>query len=184
MILRETRSSSQAAVRGSAAVSRKHCTKRGNQIIIARPPEIASGGHDERESWDGLSRNGRQDARSIASAAKTVIGKYPRLHVLINNAGIMPNRRRGERRQRHCPGLNSEHQSLGDIRVLRRSSSPEEQPSATIIYNTSVLGYVPLAVTAVYSPTKRVAFVCVVAALYAQEHRNQRSRDRAALVQD
>jgi uncharacterized oxidoreductase len=30
-----------------------------------------------------------QDPERIASAAKTVIARYPRLNVLINNAGIM-----------------------------------------------------------------------------------------------
>ncbi|WP_417244307.1 SDR family oxidoreductase [Celeribacter sp.] len=95
------------------------------------------------------------DPASIEAAAKTLIADYPQLNVLINNAGIMP--------------FDDASQAIDDTTMqaiittnlygpIRMTSALIEhlkrQPDATIINNTSVLAYVPLAVTAVYSATK------------------------------
>ena len=95
------------------------------------------------------------DAASIDAAAQTLIARYPTLNVLINNAGVMPFDDAG--------GVQDDAQTrslvdtnlLGPIRLTSALIEHlKQQPEATIIHNTSVLAFVPLAVTAVYSATK------------------------------
>ncbi|KPU56015.1 short chain dehydrogenase family protein [Pseudomonas fluorescens] len=64
------------------------------------------------------------DTASIQAAAQHLIAHYPELNVLINNAGIML------------------------VEHLKA------RPDAVIVNVSSVLGFVPMAVTAVYSATK------------------------------
>src|ERR1700681_128815 len=108
-----------------------------------------------------------QDPKSIASAAKKVIAQYPKLNALINNAGIM--------QIDDAAGLMGDAllvstvntNLLGSIRVTSALIEHlKKQPSPTIIYNTSVLGYVPLAITAVYSSTKAALHSYVLSQRY------------------
>ncbi|MCI1015295.1 SDR family NAD(P)-dependent oxidoreductase [Herbaspirillum sp. C7C2] len=92
---------------------------------------------------------------SIEAAAATLKVRHPGLNVLINNAGIMPFDDAGgiidDEVSRNIINTNL----LGPIRLSSALIDLlKAQPSATIIHNTSVLAYVPLAVTAVYSATK------------------------------
>ncbi|UIN21355.1 SDR family oxidoreductase [Herbaspirillum frisingense] len=92
---------------------------------------------------------------SIEAAAATLKARHPGLNVLINNAGIMPFDDAGgiidDEVSRNIINTNL----LGPIRLSSALIDLlKAQPSATIIHNTSVLAYVPLAVTAVYSATK------------------------------
>ncbi|TWB41050.1 SDR family oxidoreductase [Nitrospirillum pindoramense] len=95
------------------------------------------------------------DPASIAQTAETLIRDYPTLNVLVNNAGIMP--------FDDASGVVDDTVSqailttnlLGPIRMTSALIEHlKRQPQATIINNTSVLAYVPLAVTAVYSASK------------------------------
>lgn len=95
------------------------------------------------------------DAASIDTAARTLIARYPTLNVLINNAGVMPFDDAGgvldDAQARSLVDTNL----LGPIRLTSALIDHlKQQPAATIIHNTSVLAFVPLAVTAVYSATK------------------------------
>jgi uncharacterized oxidoreductase len=108
-----------------------------------------------------------QDPKSIASVAKKLIAQYPRLNVLINNAGIM--------QIDDAAGIVDDAvlvstvntNLLGTIRVTSAFIEHlKKQPAATIIYNTSVLGYVPLAMTAVYSSTKAALHSYVLSQRY------------------
>lgn len=95
------------------------------------------------------------DLASIEAAAATIIAKYPSLNVLVNNAGIMPFDDAAGKIDDVVSRKILDTNLLGPIRL---SSALVEhlksQPRATIIHNTSVLAYVPLAVTAVYSASK------------------------------
>lgn len=95
------------------------------------------------------------DPASIAAVAKKLIAEYPNLNVLINNAGIMM--------MDNAAGIIEEDllvstvttNVLGPIRLTSALIEHlKKQPSATVVNMSSVLGYVPLAVAAVYSSTK------------------------------
>src|SRR6202790_742463 len=109
-----------------------------------------------------------QDPKSIASAAKKLIAQYPKLNVLINNAGIMQIDDAAGVIDDALLVSTVNTNLLGTIRVTSAFIEHlKKQPSATIIYNTSVLGYVPLAVTAVYSATKAALHSFVLSQRYA-----------------
>jgi uncharacterized oxidoreductase len=95
------------------------------------------------------------DPASINAVAARLIADYPNLNVLINNAGIMlPD---------HADGLIDEKILVDTITAnllgpIRLTSALVEhlkgKPDAVIAYTISVLSFVPLAVTAIYSATK------------------------------
>lgn len=95
------------------------------------------------------------DAASIDAAAKTLTARYPALNVLINNAGIMPFDDAGARMDDRVSRGILDTNLLGPIRLTSALIDQlKRQPRATIIHNTSVLAYIPLAATAVYSASK------------------------------
>src|SRR6476660_5716767 len=107
-----------------------------------------------------------QDPKSIASAAKKLIAQYPKLNVLINNAGIMQIDDAAGVIDDALLVSTVNTNLLGSIRVTSALIEHlQNQPSA-IIYNTSVLGYVPLAITAVYSSTKAALHSYVLSQRY------------------
>jgi uncharacterized oxidoreductase len=95
------------------------------------------------------------DPASIATVAAKLIADYPALNILINNAGIMiPDRAQG-------PVDDTILTSTIDTNLvgpIRMTSALIEhlktRDDAAIAYVSSVLGFVPLALTAVYSATK------------------------------
>jgi uncharacterized oxidoreductase len=141
--------------------------KRGNQIVIAGRRRSHLEATTNANPGMASVEMDVQDARSIASAARTVIGKYPRLNVLINNAGIMQIDDAASVVNDTVLVSTVNTNLLGTIRVTSAFIEHlKKQPSATIIYNTSVLGYVPLAVTAVYSATKAALHSFVLSQRY------------------
>lgn len=96
-----------------------------------------------------------EDPASIASVAATLIAEYPKLNVVINNAGIM--------KMDTADGVMDDAQlvsiittnMLGPIRMTSALVEHlKQQESATVMYVTSGLAFVPLAATAVYCATK------------------------------
>lgn len=96
-----------------------------------------------------------EDPASIAAAAKTLIAEYPKLNVLINNAGIM--------QIDDASGVIDDNLLVSTVTTnllgpIRMTSALIEhlkaQESATVINVSSGLAFVPLAPTAVYSATK------------------------------
>lgn len=95
------------------------------------------------------------DASDIDRVAAQLTRDYPKLNVLVNNAGIMPFDNPGERIN-DATSLNIiDTNLLGPIRLTSALIEHlKAQPRATIIHNTSVLAYVPIATNAVYSASK------------------------------
>ncbi|QHN03064.1 SDR family NAD(P)-dependent oxidoreductase [Granulicella sp. WH15] len=94
------------------------------------------------------------DPKSIQSVATKLIAEHPELNVLINNAGIMlPDQAAGTIDDQLLTSTVDTN-LLGPIRLTSAFIDQIKSRRGTIIYNTSVLGFVPLALTAVYSATK------------------------------
>ena len=95
------------------------------------------------------------DPESIRKAAAKLITEHPDLNVLINNAGVMIPDTAEDRIEEAVLTSTVETNLLGSIRMTSALVEHlKTQAGATIIYNTSILAFVPLAVTAVYSATK------------------------------
>ena len=95
------------------------------------------------------------DPASIDAAAARLIAGHPDLNVLINNAGIMPFDDAAaaidDEQARAIIATNL----LGPIRMTSALIEHlKAQPSATIIHNSSVVAYTPMAQFAVYSASK------------------------------
>jgi uncharacterized oxidoreductase len=141
--------------------------KRGNQIIIAGRRQSRLEATTKANPGMASVEMDVQDATSIASAAKKLMALYPTLNVLINNAGIMQIDDAAGPVDDDVLVSTVNTNLLGTIRVTSAFIEHlKRQPSATIIYNTSVLGYVPLAVSAVYSATKAALHSYVLSQRY------------------
>jgi len=95
------------------------------------------------------------DIASIERVAAQLIAEYPDLNVLINNAGIMLPDRVGGRTD---DALMVSHVTTNLMGPIRMTSAMIEhlktRKDAVVAYTSSVLAFVPLAATAVYSSTK------------------------------
>jgi uncharacterized oxidoreductase len=95
------------------------------------------------------------DPGSIRRVTEELVTRFPKLNVLVNNAGIMPfDDAAGaidEETMLNTVGTNL----LGPVRLTSALIDHlKAQDKAYVIHNTSVLAFVPLASTAVYSATK------------------------------
>ena len=96
-----------------------------------------------------------EDPASIAAVCQNLIRQFPALNVLINNAGVMQIDDAADAIDDGLLLSTVTTNLLGPIRLTSALIDHlKKQESAAIIYNTSVLAYVPLALTAVYSSTK------------------------------
>jgi uncharacterized oxidoreductase len=141
--------------------------KGGNQIIISGRRKSHLEATTKANPGMASVELDLQDPKSIASVAKKLIAQYPKLNVLINNAGIMQIDDAARAIDDALLVSTVNTNLLGTMRVT--SSLIEQlkkQPSATIVYNTSVLGYVPLAIAAVYSATKAALHSYVLSQRY------------------
>ena len=129
--------------------------KRGNQVIISgrRKGHLA----ETIKANPGMQsvELDVQDPASIASVASKLVRDYPKLNVLINNAGIM--------QADNAAGVIDEAvlvptittNLIGPIRMTSALIDHlKKQREGAVINVSSVLGFVPLAMTAVYSSTK------------------------------
>src|SRR5690242_6581248 len=129
--------------------------QRKNQVIIAgrrkdRLMEVAKA--NPGMAWAELDI---EDPASISTVARKLTAEYPKLNVLINNAWIM-----------NVDALSAELDEkllvstlttnlMGPIRMTGALIEHlKNQTQSAVINTTSVLGFVPMAIAAIYSLTK------------------------------
>jgi uncharacterized oxidoreductase len=129
--------------------------KLGNKVIVAgRRRALLDEVTTANPGIDGIELD-IADAADIERVASRLTRTYPALNVLINNAGIMPFDDAGGAIDDATSRKIIDTNLLGPIRLTSALIGHlKAQPRATVIYNTSILAYVPLANTAVYSATK------------------------------
>lgn len=95
------------------------------------------------------------DLENIEQVAAKLIADHPDLNVLINNAGIMePDAAAGQIDDAQMVATITTN-FMGPIRMTSALIEHlKGKENAVVAYTTSVLGFIPLAVTAVYSATK------------------------------
>ena len=127
----------------------------GNQVIISGRRKTALEETTRANSGMDSIELDVEVTASIAAVAATLIAKYPKLNVVINNAGIM--------QVDDAAGTVDDALLLstvttnmtGPIRITSALMEQlKKQEAATVAYVTSGLAFVPLAMTAVYSGTK------------------------------
>lgn len=127
----------------------------GNKVIIAgRRQALLDEVAAAHPGIDGVALD-ISDAADIDRVAAQLIRDYPTLNVLINNAGIMPFDDASGRIDDAVSRRILDTNLLGPIRLTSALVEHlKAQPRATVIHNTSILAYVPIATNAVYSASK------------------------------
>ena len=129
--------------------------KLGNKVIISgRRKEHLDATAKANPGMDSVELD-IANPMNIAAVAKKLIADYPALNVLINNAGIMLIDDAAGKIDDQLLTSTVTTNLLGPIRLTSALIEHlKKQPKAAIVYNTSALAFVPLALTAVYSATK------------------------------
>ncbi|MXI48311.1 SDR family NAD(P)-dependent oxidoreductase [Pseudomonas moraviensis] len=130
--------------------------QRGNKVIIAGRRQTLLAEIAQANPGIDTVQLDINDAQQIKDVAAEVIRRHPSLNVIINNAGIMPfdNAGSGDFNDEQAVGLLQTN-LLGPVRVSAAFVEHlKRQPEGYIINNSSVLAYLPLATTALYSATK------------------------------
>jgi len=129
--------------------------KRGNQIIIAgrRKANLTDlANANPGMKWVELNI---EDPASITAIGKKLIADHPKLNVLINNAGIMQVDDVSGQVDDKLIASTITTNLMGPIRLTGALIEHlKKQNHAAVINTSSVLGFVPLAIAAVYSSTK------------------------------
>jgi uncharacterized oxidoreductase len=129
--------------------------KLGNQVIISgRRAERLQATIDANPGMQAVALDITDPADIKAVAAKLIAG-HPGLNVLINNAGIMLPDGAGGPVDDELASSTVETNLLGPIRMTSALIEHLKTRDGAVVANvTSVLGFVPLAIAAVYSATK------------------------------
>jgi uncharacterized oxidoreductase len=128
---------------------------RGNQVIISGRRKSVLEEVATANPGMAFEELDIQDPQSIAATARRLVQRYPKLNVLINNAGIMkPDGVENEVDDSLVSSIVTTN-LLGPIRMTSALIEHlKRQPEAYIMNVTSGLGFIPFAMTAVYSATK------------------------------
>ncbi len=129
--------------------------KLGNEVIISgRRQALLDEITKANPGMHGVQLN-VEDPASIAAVGRQLSADFPKLNVLINNAGIMHIDNAGAPVDDAMAASTVTTNLLGPIRMTSALIEHlKAQPQAAVLNVTSVLGFVPLAVSAVYSSTK------------------------------
>ena len=129
--------------------------KLGNQVIISGRRKSALDETTKANPGMASIELDLENLASIQAAAKQLTAAHPTLNVLINNAGIMLPDTAADTQDDAQLVATVTTNLIGPLRVTSALIDHlKAQPSATIVYNTSVLAFVPMAATSVYSATK------------------------------
>jgi uncharacterized oxidoreductase len=141
--------------------------KLGNKVIISgRRKEHLDATTKANPGMDSVELD-ISDPPNIAAVAKTLIADYPAFNLLINNAGIMQIDDAAGKIDDQLLTSTITTNLLGPIRLTSALIEHlKKQPRAAVIYNTSALAFVPLALTAVYSSTKAALHSYVLSQRY------------------
>ena len=128
--------------------------RRGNKVIISGRRKSHLDSVAEANPGIEAIELDIADPDSIKAVAKKLTAEHPDLNVLINNAGIMePDQAAGVINDKLRLSTVTTN-LLGPIRLTSALLDQPKSRRGVIVYNTSALAFVPLAVTAVYSATK------------------------------
>ena len=129
--------------------------KRGNQVIIAgrRKAHLTTVANaNPGMQWVELNI---EDPAGISTVARKLIADHPKLNVIINNAGVMQIDDVSGPVDDQLIVSTITTNLMGPIRLTAALLGHlKKQTHAAVINNSSVLGFVPLAIAAVYSSTK------------------------------
>lgn len=129
--------------------------KLGNKVIISgrRKGHLAAT-IEANPGMDSIDLN-VADPASIRHVADELIAKYPNLNVVINNAGIMHIDDASTNIDDELITSTITTNLMGPIRLTGALVEHlKKQESSTVLIVSSVLGFTPMAMTAVYSATK------------------------------
>src|SRR5207245_11676119 len=127
----------------------------GNQVIISGRRK----GHWAETTKDNTGRKSVEldveDPASIAAVTRKLIEDYPKLNVLINNAGVMHIDNAAGAVDEAMLVSTITTNLMGPIRMTGALIGHlKKQDHAAVMNVSSVLGFIPLAMTAVYSSSK------------------------------
>jgi len=129
--------------------------RQGNQVIISGRRKALLDAVTQANPGMHSVELDIQDPVQIKAVADKLVRDFPTLNVLFNNAGIMPFDDAAGAIDDETALATVTTNLLGPVRMTSALLPHlKQQADATVIYNSSVLAFVPLAGTAVYSATK------------------------------